>query len=183
MKIIKKLKAIFFKENQPITLDLASAEIKEGKARLHPKEDRNLTYLVKADDIEIHLKNGMNLTDPDILVIREHKKEEKSSKQQDRKTPQTNKNNSKSAAGTNVPDDLSRFKKKTFTVSLYPEEYDLLMQAIQKYGYKRSNFVLASALTATEGTMAKAHKKVVTVRKEIRKEEKEMKLKKKQGEA
>ena len=82
MKIIKKLKALFFKDDQPITLDLAAAEIKEGKAFLHPKEDRDTTYLVKSDDIEIRLGKGKSLTDNDILVIKKRKqKEDKKTKE------------------------------------------------------------------------------------------------------
>ena len=51
------------------------------------------------------------------------------------------------------------------------------MDTINKYGYKRSEFILASAHTATQGTMARAQKKVVIARKELRKEEKELKAK------
>ena len=66
---LQKLKALFFKDNHPVSLDLAAAEIKEGKAYLHPKEDHTLAYLVKSDDIEIRLSKGKSLTDQDILVI------------------------------------------------------------------------------------------------------------------
>lgn len=58
MKIIKKLKALFFKDDQPISLDLAAAEIKEGRAYLHPKSEQYLTYLVRSDDIEVRLSKG-----------------------------------------------------------------------------------------------------------------------------
>ena len=181
MKIIRKLKALFYKNEKPISLDLAAAEIKEGRAYLHPKEDRTVTYLVKSDDIEVRLSKGRNLTEKDILVISrpkkdEHdpgmKKENSSGKGEERTSFQ------KTNDSNNNVNDLSRFKKRTFSVSLYPEEYDRLMGQIQKYGYKRSDFILASAQTATQGTMAKAQKKVVMLRKEIKKEEKAMKQQK-----
>lgn len=177
MKIIKKLKAIFFKDEQPVSLDLAAAEIREGRAYLHPKEDHAVTYLVKSDDIEVRLSKGKSLTDKDILVLGKRKKNEKDSAKQENTSKQNQEKKTAKVPGApgNIGYDLSRFKKKTFSVSLYPEEYDRLMEVIQKYGYKRSEFVLASAQTATEGTMARAQKKVVMVRKGIRKEEKELK--------
>lgn len=182
MKIIKKLKALFFKDDQPISLDLYAAEIKEGRAFLHPKDEPTLIYRVKSDDIEIRLSKGKSLTDKDIMVLgKRKKKEDTPSAPKDPKVKQDSekKQNHSTQTANGSSTDLSRFKKKTFSVSLYPEEYDILMEMIQKYGYKRSEFILACAQTATQGTMAKAQKKVVMVRKEIRKEEKELRLKKK----
>ena len=180
MKIIKKLKALFFKDNQPVSLDLAAAEIKEGRALLHPKDNPNLIYRVRSDDIEIRLSKGKNLTDNDVIILGKHKNKEGASvNQKDTAPKKARKQRHANKPGTveNNPDDFSRFKKKTFSVSLYPEEYDILMDAIQKYGYRRAEFILASAQTATQGTMAKAQKKVLMARKAIRKEEKEMKTK------
>ena len=180
MKIIKKLKALFFKDDRPISLDLAAAEVKEGKAYLHPKEDRTITYLVKSDDIEIRLSKGKSLTGKDIMVIGKRKKAEKEpSKPEEKKSTQdTPKSKPKDPNDPgNMVYDLSRFKKKIFSVSLYPEEYDRLMDTIQKSGYKRSEFILASSVSATEKRMASAQKKVVIARKELRKEEKELKSK------
>lgn len=180
MKIIKKLKALFFKDDQPISLDLFAAEIKEGRAFLHPKDDPTLIYRVKSDDIEIRLSKGKSLTDKDIMVLGKRKKKEDTPsvpKDPKIKLDSEKKQNHFSPASNGPSSDFSRFKKKTFSVSLYPEEYDILMEMIQKYGYKRSEFILASAQTATQGTMAKAQKKVIMVRKELRKEEKELKAK------
>lgn len=182
MKITKKLKALFFKDDQPSSLDLAAAQIKEGRAYLYPKAEQHLTYLVRSDDIEIRLSKGKSLTDKDVMILRKRKKkEDPTDKTEELKTKQDaeKKSQKPSTTSENSTYDLSRFKKKTFSVSLYPEEYDRLIDMIQKYGYKRSEFILASAQTATQGTMAKAQQKVVMVRKEIRKEEKELKSKQK----
>lgn len=188
MKIIKKLKALFFKDDHPVSLELAAAEIKEGRAYLHPKEDRTITYLVKSDDIEVRLSKGKSLTDKDILVIGKRKKTEKDPEKTKENTPkqETDKKSNPKVKDPsdpgNVVYDLSRFKKKTFSVSLYPEEYDRLMDTIQKSGYKRSEFILASSVSATEKRMATAQKKVAIARKELRKEEKELKAKQKKTE-
>lgn len=57
-------------------------------------------------------------------------------------------------------------------MSLYQHEYDALMNTIKEYGYKRAEFIIASANTATRGTMDRERKKIVRVHQEIRKEEK-----------
>lgn len=179
MKIIKKLKALFFKDDHPVSLDLIAAEIKEGRAYFHPKENRDTTYLVRSDDIEIRLSKGKSLTDGDILVMGKRKRAEKDPvKPRDKKPTQISDKKPTPSAGDTGHEiyNTDRFKKKAFSVSLYPEEYNQLMNTIQKYGYKRSEFILASAQTATQGTMAKAQKKVVIARKELRKEEKALKL-------
>lgn len=185
MRIIKKLKALFFKDDRPVSLDLVAAEIKEGKAYLHPKEDRTITYLIKSDDIEVRLSKRKNLTDKDILVIGKHNKQGKDPTQQKERKPQQDAEKKSVPKAKNPSDpgnlvfDNSRFKKKTFSVSLYPEEYDQLINTIQKSGYKRSEFILASSVSTTEKRMANAQKKVVIARKELRKEEKELKAKQK----
>lgn len=133
--------------------------------------------------IEVRLSKGKSLTDKDILVIGKRKKTEKDPEKTKENTPKQE-TDKKSTPKTKDPSDpgnmvydLSRFKKKTFSVSLYPEEYDRLMDTIQKSGYKRSEFILASSVSATEKRMASAQKKVVIARKELRKEEKELKAK------
>lgn len=185
MRIIKKLKALFFKDDHPVSLDLAAAEIKEGRAFLHPKEDDTITYLVKSNDIEVRLSQEKRLTDKDIMVIRKHTKREKDPTKPKDVKPQQDVDKKPPAKPCDSSDpgnmifDLSRFKKKTFSVSLYPEEYDRLMDTIQKSGYKRSEFILASSVSTTEKRMASAQKKVVIARKELRKEKRELKAKQK----
>lgn len=51
------------------------------------------------------------------------------------------------------------------------------MSTIKEYGYRRADFILASANTATKGTMEREHKKLVKAHKEIRQEEKTLKAK------
>ena len=58
-----KLKALFFKSKQQISLDLIAAEIKCGRAYLHPRGNRETTYLIRSDDIEIILNRDKELSD------------------------------------------------------------------------------------------------------------------------
>lgn len=167
MKILKRIRAFFTKDNEPVILELSAAEIKNGRAFLHPKGITDVTYIVRSDDVEIRLSDGKSLSDTDIRIIGKEKKKEETSSDSPNKTPLTHDGNIKV-----YPLDLEKFKKKTFSVSLYQHEYDALVSTIKEYGYRRADFILASAHTATKGTMAREHKKLVQVHKELRKEEK-----------
>ena len=69
MKIRNILKAFFFHKEEPVELDLSAAEIREGKAYLHPKNEQGVTYLVRSNDIEISLSKGLSLSSGDIIKI------------------------------------------------------------------------------------------------------------------
>ena len=170
MKIIRKLKALFYKNSQPIALVLAAAEIREGRAYLHPKSNRQITYRVRSDDIEIYLNRDRELSDEDIVVIDKnvvpppHKKE--------KTAPPKQHSQRASSTSQSSADSYDRFKKRIFSVSLYQHEYDALMETIKEYGYKRAEFIMASANTATKGSMERERKKIVRVHKEMQKEKK-----------
>lgn len=164
MKFMNRIKAFFRKNNEHVELDLRAAEIKEGKAFLHTKGDEPVTYLVRASDIEIRLNKDASLSELDILTIKsktpaEKQKapEQKDAAKEDKKNP--NANDSPSKNNVIYADD--RFRKRTFSMTVYQEEYDMLMESIKEYGYKRADFVLACVNTASKGSMEKAHKKIV----------------------
>lgn len=164
MKIIKKLKAFFCKNNELVELDLVAAEIKEGRAYLHTKGDEPATYLVRSNDIEIRLSKDASLRELDVLQIKKKSVEARDKEVQKEQTakqaePQNTKVNKATAPGVLPMDD--RFKKRLFSVSVYPEEYDMLVESVKAYGYKRADFVLACVNTASKGSMEKAHKKIV----------------------
>lgn len=170
MKIIRKLKALFYKNSQPVALDLAAAEIREGRAYLHPKGNRQVTYRVRSDDIEIYLNRDKEFSDEDIIVINKnvvpplHKKEKTTTPKQPSQKHSTTFQSS--------ADPFDPFKKRTFSVSLYQHEYDALMETIKEYGYKRAEFIMASANTATKGSMERERKRIARVHKEMQKEKK-----------
>lgn len=173
MKIINKIKAFFFHQEEPVELDLIAAEIKEGKAFLHPRGEENVTYLIRSDDIEITLSKGRSLNPKDILKTKPKSKEpEKDAKQPSTKDPKSDRTSIPPLETTQAAtDEFDRFKKKKFVVSLYPDEYDAIMSSMKEYGYKRADFVLACVNSAAKGTMEKAHKKIVKSHNEIRKEQ------------
>lgn len=176
MKLLKKIKAFFTHENEPVELDLAAAEIKEGKAYLHPKGEESVTYLVRSNDIEIHLSNGRSLSPKDIVKIAPKSPKEPT-------PPKTGKDKEKVPSlpprkprepivvQKTAPNEFDRFIKKTFTVSLYQEDYDTLMASMKGYGYKRADFVMACVNSASRTTMERAHKKIQKVNEERKKEQ------------
>lgn len=190
MKIINKIKAFFTHRNEPVELDLIAAEIKEGKAFLHPRGEECVTYLIRSDDIEITLSKGRSLTPKDILKTGPKEKTIQNSpqaeKEKSKKPPEqvTKFNNSvKPALETmqTTENEFDRFKKRKFVVSLYPEEYDRIMTSMKEYGYKRADFVMACVNTASKGSMEKAHKKIVKEHSEILKEQKEVEARRLNG--
>lgn len=187
MNIIKKIKAFFVHQDEPVELDLVAAEIKEGKAFLHPRGEENITYLVKSDDIDIILNKGRSLEPKDILKVERKHKEGKNEtkevdgntkKQSDDKTPKTEKSNVTQRIVPTASNEFDRFKKKKFVVSLYLSEYETVMASMKEYGYKRADFVMACVNSATKGSMEKAHKKIVKTHKELIKEQKAMESRK-----
>ena len=164
MKLMNRIKAFFRKNNEPVELDLHAAEIKEGKAFLHTKGDEPVTYLVRASYIEIRLNKDASLSELDVLTIKKKTPVEKqktlAQKDAERKDKKSqNTTDSPSKNGVIYADD--RFRKRTFSMTVYQEEYDMLMESIKEYGYKRADFVLACVNTASKGSMEKAHKKII----------------------
>lgn len=87
------------------------------RAILHPKEEPNVTYCVKSDDIEIRLSQGKSLTDKDIMIIKKLRKGEKNPTEQKdmlstsrKKKQYTN----KETVSNSTTVDFSRFKKELF---------------------------------------------------------------------
>lgn len=177
MKLRNVLKAFFFHKEEPVELDLTAAEIREGKAYLHPKDERGVTYLVRSDNIEISLSKGFSLSPENIIKIEpknKPKKPEDAAKRKSEPTDnKTNKTAGSSTLSSSVPDnEFDKYKKRKFVVSLYPDEYDSVMASMKEYGYRRADFLLACVNTATKGTMEREHKKIVKVHNALRKEEK-----------
>lgn len=179
MKLINKIKAFFKRKDEPMELDLVAAEIREGKAFLHTKGEESITYMVRANDIEIRLNKDANIMETDILMMkRRDPREEKKIKQAIAKVEAQKKQEDQkkqvaaapTAAGTEARGeviDFDRFKKRKFSISVYPEEYEAIQSVMKEYGYKQADFVLACISTATKGTMEKAHKKIVKSHREI----------------
>lgn len=176
MKIRNILKAFFFHKEEPVELDLSAAEIREGRAYLHPKSEIDVTYLVCSDNIEISLSKGFSLSPENIIKIgpkdRQKKPEEKVKKKATQNKDSTQATGGKTAVSPVGDNEFDKYKKRKFVVSLYPDEYDSVIACMKEYGYKRADFVLACVNSAAKGTMEREHKKIIKVHTALRKEEK-----------
>lgn len=177
MKLKHILKAFFCHKEEPVELDLSAAEIREGKAFLHPKNEQGITYLVRSDNIEISLSKGFSLTPEHIIKIEPKAKPKKNAEAGNRKpSPKNNRNSETNGSSTSTSpiadNEFDKYKKRKFVVSLYPDEYDSVMSSMKAYGYKRADFVLACINSASKGTMEREHKKIVKAHTVLRKEEK-----------
>ena len=107
MKLRNILKAFFFHKEEPVELNLSAAEIREGKAFLHPKNEQGVTYLVRSDNIEISLNKGFSLAPENIIKIEpksKHKRTEDASKEKSQKNSKTTQATDNSASTSPVAD-------------------------------------------------------------------------------
>lgn len=175
MKIINKIKAFFRKDEEDMEMDIIAAEIREGKAFLHPKEEPRATYLVRSDDIRIVMSEGRSLRGGDIIAVMPKPKVKGDEKTDGANKKSGNaKQNSRQEDTVQAAPDFDRFKKKTFQVALYPEEYKQVTEILKESGYRRADFLLACIQTARKASLEKAHKQIVMVHKQMRKEHREL---------
>ena len=182
MKIINKIKAFFRKNEEPVELDLVAAEIREGRAYLHTRGEDRVTYMVRANDIEIRLNKDANVEETNIMIFKRRnkatdKKIQEAIKKQEQQNKQTANTDSATADSRREVINLDRFKKRKFTISVYPEEYETIKSTMKEYGYKQADFVLACISTATKGSMEKAHKEIVKSHRELVLEQQALALK------
>lgn len=185
MRIIKKIKAFFSRDNTLVELDLIAAEIKEGRAFLHTREEPEKTYLIRSNDIRISFNEGKSLSDAEILsTVRQKKNDVPNEVNQKNGWKETKRDrmvvDQDSADGSNnKPSQFSvpgfeKYKKRVFSVSLYPEEYDRLIDNMKEYGYKRADFLLACVQCAKKPSMEKAHRAIIKEHKQKLREQKEL---------
>ena len=69
-----------------------------------------------------------------------------------------------------------RRSKKRFSILLYEDEYEMIMNAIEENGYKKAEYLLACMTAAKKNSMESTYKKFLSERTERKKiERKEMK--------
>lgn len=180
MNLLNKIIAFFKINNEEMEMEVSKAEIREGKAFLHPKNEKWLTYIIPADDISITLNNRYMLTEDHVTVLdtsvkegQKNSKKEKglilekdkknpnknTSTQPQQKKPGTEKNEQGAIRRLNVAE-LSKYKRKKFTIQLYPDEYEQITSTIKTYGFKREEFVLACINKANKRTVAAECKRI-----------------------
>lgn len=197
MKLIAKIRALFTMKGKHHELELASAEVCQNGVILHPAEDPTRKYFVKADEVDIIIKPGAEITEDDILIrghvvnenpgepvceipADEQRPPEPDPRFEDippeeppvggeetprRFTPHAPANEYVVGGGWKKP------KKKSFTVMLYPDEYDKLVQVITEKGYKKVEYILACVESAKKTSMEANYKRFTEERARRRKAE------------
>lgn len=167
MKIIKKIFAYFTIKGEKQQMELAAAEIRQKGAFLHPAADPEHTFFVNFDSVGIIINPEGELKEDDIHTV-------------DRKII-TNQKNSPSSPRHHISPNrkYGLFSeasympiKKRFTIMVYQDEYDMLMENIVKKGYKKAEYFLACVTASKKQSWEKEYKNFTTTHKERYKNDK-----------
>ena len=144
---ISKIKAIFNVGGKGFVLDLKSAEIKQNKAFLHPVDNDNITYMVRAEHVDILLNNGEEISEDDFIVI-EKGKEGTTEIEDDTSSEQNDKEKLKSPEITPRPKPqgstaFSLGRKTTIRFTVYEDEGRKINEMIRGSGMKRADYLMA----------------------------------------
>ena len=149
MKFLKKIKAIFNFNGKKEELEVVSAEVNQKGVFLHPTEDSDHTFWIKSKSVDIIINPDNEITEADIEII------------DNERVINIKENDSDDKA--KVPGEepvirplaLTKFlpSKRRFTVMLYQDEYDTLMNSITANGYKKTEYFLACMTSAKKKSM------------------------------
>ena len=167
MNIIKKIFAYFTIKGETKQMELAAAEIRQKGALLHPAADPEHTFFVNYESIDIIINPEGELNEENIKVT-------------DRKTITQERNNVvKSKERSNPRTKYGPFsdaaympEKRRFSIMVYQDEYDMLMEAIVNKGYKKAEYFLACVTAAKKQSWEKEYKNFTTSHKERYKNDK-----------
>ncbi len=197
MKLLNKVRAIFQVRSQNAELEVAEAIIKPGKVLLRPADNPKRIVKVKADTVDIVINRNRDTKEEDIEIIdkedpaaedtlqmspapSEEDTMEGSQNPEEQTFPEIPDTPSieespdgEDFAGNPVmgePKPLSYFipKKKIVSFSLYPDEYEMLMENIHSNGYKKSEFLLACVTSAKKNSLEANYHRYAVSHKERR---------------
>ncbi len=171
MNLLTKIRTFFNFKGEKVEMELSKAEIKQGRVYLHPADKPSETFVVKTKSVDLIINPEEETSDENIFVIdsNKEKKPQKSTikipeEENSENSPQEN--NHKQQIQTIFP------KKRKFEVSLYPDEYEVLVGNINANGYKRAEYLLACVNSAKKTSFDAMYKKYTVEHKERHKLEK-----------
>lgn len=162
MKLLNKIKALFKLNGKEEEVKLISAEIKPGKAYLHTDEDT--TLIINSDNISILLDGDYELVsdfsksknaNTEISPVETKSKEKKIISKENGITSQSSTRQNKQK----VENRIYYLQKKTFSLTLYEDEYNYLSEIIKESGHNRSEFIMASINSAKKKSFEQELKK------------------------
>ncbi len=169
MRIFSKIKAFFMFKGKSVEMELNAAKIFSDKIILHPTDDTAHAFCVKTKNIDIFINNGEELQEDDVLVLDTQKKDNLPNEVIEDDLKKTEKTNREHLH----PLTLARqsFKKRRFSIMLYPEEYDRLMENINSNGYKKTEYFLACVNAAKKQNMSYLYNRYISDHKKRKLEE------------
>ena len=197
MKLMSKIRALFTMKGSQHELELTSAEVRQNGVILHPAEDPTRKYFVKADEVDIIIKPGAEISEEDFIIWDRAVNADPGEASQASNTtedpvpepepafePGADKGapeGEKEAPGHFInPESFNEFvtgtgwqkaKKKSFTLMLYPDEHERLMKLIKDNGYKKVEYILACIEAAKKTSMEANYKRFTEDHARRRKEE------------
>lgn len=172
MKLFSRIKAFFRYKGRDAEVEVSSAEIRQGKVYLHPVDDKGHVVCIKtsAVDILINANEDISESDVEILDAKKHaaqRQQERLARENTAKSSHQGSNRNKNALDYERP----QMKKVSFT--LYPDEYETLMDSINTHGYRKTEFLLACVSAAKKNSMEATYKKYINDHKARRTAERE----------
>ena len=167
MNVIKKIFAYFTIKGEKKQMELASAEIRQKGAFLHPAADPEHAFFVNFDSVDIIINPEGELNEDDINVIDRKtitRERDVASKPNTHLTPRRKYGPFSEASC--MPE------KRRFSIMVYQDEYDMLMDAIVNKGYKKAEYFLACVTAAKKQSWEKEYNNYTTAHKERYKNDK-----------
>ena len=154
MKLFNKIRAIFRFRGERAEVDVSAAEVKKGKVYLHPIDDPEHIYCILSDDVQISISPNKDITEDDLEIIEKPKKSEKEKQEEKEKSAKERKSRSSNGGHGDNP-----YKMRKMTITMYPDEYDALMENISSNRYRKTEFLLACVDCAKKNSMEATYKR------------------------
>lgn len=169
MKIVNKIKAFFKFKAEPQEIELSGAEIRNKGVFLHPIDDPKHVFFVKSNLVDIFINNNEELREEDITIL-----DKEIVNGNDTEGGENTENITVEKRTVTRPLSYAHYmpSKKRFTIMLYQDEYDMLMDNINKHGYKKAEYFLACVHAAKKQSWDKEYKNIATTHKERYKNDK-----------
>lgn len=166
-QVIKKIRTFFKIKGEEKTMRLDAAEIKNGIVFLHGENDKEHTFCIKSDNVDICINPEGELNEDDIWVIDNETKRNAENKGKNKR-----KNSGPSAPKLhqNGVADWPQYRKKQISFYLYEDEYELLLKHLEENGYKKAEFFYACIQTAKKNSMNAVYKQLEEEHKNRRRE-------------
>lgn len=179
MRIMSKIKALFQFRGKAAELEVSSVEIKQGMVFLHPVNEPDRIVCIKSNAVDVVISPHEDIRERDVQIIDLAKrkktvsidgKKAQSSNSMEQQPEITSEREKTDADMSLERKPLSHFmpKKKVISISLYEDEYDMLMDNIKASGFQKTEYLLGCVDAAKKNSMDAACRRYTIKHKERR---------------